>query len=470
MIFKFHKGEYMQFYKFFNELMLLNPNVEFNMDNPAKVSNPYEQIYCSVDPSKLVLPNGFYYNEKNGITNKHNTASGEYISIKVNFLQNSVSSVVKNDHKNNKEKDIVDNEELIQKLAELNPSVEFKIENPYLVSNPYEEVFCSVNLSQLVLPKGFYVREGHNGEIGITNKHRTQSGTYTILGVRPLKEFSVNVNPLEQVEHPISAQDYWNDNVRQSAQENNEDYDFYSFLRKLKELNPWLKLDVSNPQLVSDAQETIYFTRPQGVEGTRKVIFPAGFSFNTETKVISNKNTCKSGNYIEIKMQNVERAKEESENIDKTFMNDNQLEKCYAQSPRLREIYGNLIPDLSQSEDNIALCYALQKLNPDMEFTVIDPTVSKKSSQGVVYVKPKAKGVLKTAIKVLFKKEVFVMPNGWKKLEGDLYVNSNGTTVLMDMLTSKVKKECYSQEELQKEFDNCPELYTYKGVNDELKV
>ena len=32
---------------------------------------------------ELVLPEGFYYNDKNGITNKHNTKSGSYISLLV---------------------------------------------------------------------------------------------------------------------------------------------------------------------------------------------------------------------------------------------------------------------------------------------------------------------------------------------------------------------------------------------------
>jgi hypothetical protein len=30
-------------------------------------------MYSSVDIDKLVLPEGFYYNQKNGVTNKHRT-------------------------------------------------------------------------------------------------------------------------------------------------------------------------------------------------------------------------------------------------------------------------------------------------------------------------------------------------------------------------------------------------------------
>lgn len=38
-------------------------------------------IYSSVPGEKLILPEGYYYNEKNGITNKHNTTSGLYESF-----------------------------------------------------------------------------------------------------------------------------------------------------------------------------------------------------------------------------------------------------------------------------------------------------------------------------------------------------------------------------------------------------
>ena len=40
-------------------------------------------IFSSVDIEKLVLPKWFYCNQKNGITNKHNTKSWIYVSIQV---------------------------------------------------------------------------------------------------------------------------------------------------------------------------------------------------------------------------------------------------------------------------------------------------------------------------------------------------------------------------------------------------
>lgn len=56
--------------------------------NPGKAgiySFPNYEIYIrsSVPAESLVLPEGCYYNTKNGITNKHNTIEGIYSTIQV---------------------------------------------------------------------------------------------------------------------------------------------------------------------------------------------------------------------------------------------------------------------------------------------------------------------------------------------------------------------------------------------------
>ena len=38
-------------------------------------------IATFIPPEKLKFPMGYYYNEKNGITNKHNTINGSYESF-----------------------------------------------------------------------------------------------------------------------------------------------------------------------------------------------------------------------------------------------------------------------------------------------------------------------------------------------------------------------------------------------------
>ena len=40
-------------------------------------------IVTDLDMSKAIFPEGYYFNSKNGITNKHRTTSGQYETIRV---------------------------------------------------------------------------------------------------------------------------------------------------------------------------------------------------------------------------------------------------------------------------------------------------------------------------------------------------------------------------------------------------
>jgi hypothetical protein len=60
-----------------DEVKRLNPDATIETDPDRWF------IFSSVDIEKLVLPEWFYCNQKNGITNKHNTKSGIYVSIHV---------------------------------------------------------------------------------------------------------------------------------------------------------------------------------------------------------------------------------------------------------------------------------------------------------------------------------------------------------------------------------------------------
>ena len=65
------------------ELVRLNPTVKFDVRDTSV--SPIIIIYGSVPGEKLNLPNGYYYNEKNGITDKHNTGSGLYENFTYQF-------------------------------------------------------------------------------------------------------------------------------------------------------------------------------------------------------------------------------------------------------------------------------------------------------------------------------------------------------------------------------------------------
>ena len=59
------------------EVRRLNPDVKIETDPDRGL------IFSSVEIEDLILPEWFYYNQKNGITNKHNTQSGIYGSVRV---------------------------------------------------------------------------------------------------------------------------------------------------------------------------------------------------------------------------------------------------------------------------------------------------------------------------------------------------------------------------------------------------
>lgn len=59
----------------------LNPGANIRLGNPNVDASARDRFYSSIPMDKLVLPKGFEYNEKNGITNKHHTESGAYTSL-----------------------------------------------------------------------------------------------------------------------------------------------------------------------------------------------------------------------------------------------------------------------------------------------------------------------------------------------------------------------------------------------------
>ena len=74
------------FYQIAKVIQQLNPDVDIKIKNPQLDASGIPMIYTSVPMSELKLPNGFYSNEKNGITNKHIADSGRYRGIDVKDL------------------------------------------------------------------------------------------------------------------------------------------------------------------------------------------------------------------------------------------------------------------------------------------------------------------------------------------------------------------------------------------------
>lgn len=63
-------------YNLVKELKALNPTVKFDFYDQTK--SPVVIIFGTAPAESLSYPEGYYYNEKNGITDKHNTKSGLY--------------------------------------------------------------------------------------------------------------------------------------------------------------------------------------------------------------------------------------------------------------------------------------------------------------------------------------------------------------------------------------------------------
>lgn len=103
----------------FNEISKLNPSVNMEYDSINE-----KLILLGVKPEELKLPEGFYYNEKNGITNKHNTESGEYIAFGVEVLNdentnqnsNSKSTEGNNSHDINNNLPIEDDDDFVDDI------------------------------------------------------------------------------------------------------------------------------------------------------------------------------------------------------------------------------------------------------------------------------------------------------------------------------------------------------------------
>ena len=63
----------MNFNQLINEIRKLNPGVEIRIGDPKFDSLANSRIFSSKPMNQLRLPQGYYANEKNGITNKHNS-------------------------------------------------------------------------------------------------------------------------------------------------------------------------------------------------------------------------------------------------------------------------------------------------------------------------------------------------------------------------------------------------------------
>lgn len=131
------------------KLKEVNPGVEF------KLSEDEKTILASVTLENLTMPENFYFDIVDGITNRGNAKPGKHISAQVGLLERQ-------------EEKISSLEELYEALKELNPDVEFEM-NASNDNSMYENIaFCDTPVEKLALPEGFYF----DIVDGITNRGR----------------------------------------------------------------------------------------------------------------------------------------------------------------------------------------------------------------------------------------------------------------------------------------------------------
>ena len=172
-------------------IMNLNPLDTFRIvENDKK---EVEGLEISKPGSELVLPEGFYYDEVLGITNKNASNADSYIAIKVGQLVKATEPPVEDTITNLLNKDVI-----ISEIIKLNPGVSFSIMRKSDGSVDY--LASDKPGSELKLPGKFY----YNDKNGITNKGKTTNGLYTAIDVRPLVKAKVT-DPVTGKSVPTAA-------------------------------------------------------------------------------------------------------------------------------------------------------------------------------------------------------------------------------------------------------------------------
>lgn len=177
----------MNFNQLINEIRKLNPGVEIRIGDERFDREARSRIFSSVPMHQLKLPEGYYSNEKNGITNKHNAENGLYTQLSVESLDDMVVGLTMPNVDVSKNLESTDVREIAIALQKLNPGVTIKLINPSYENVLDKQIYCNVSAKELALPAPFYYDEKN----GITNKHTSKTGLYTTINIEDISK----VNP-----------------------------------------------------------------------------------------------------------------------------------------------------------------------------------------------------------------------------------------------------------------------------------
>jgi hypothetical protein len=226
--------------------------------NPNAIAKLIDKKIVITTPSKdsLRLPEGFYYNDKNKLTDKHNTLDGTYVSYDIEH------TTFKEDDKKELENP-TDIHSFARALKELNPGLIFEIDELDNLWLPYQPQN---------LPEGFY----YNDKNGFSNKHNTSDGNYINFNVQNM-----------------SNEEYW-ERISQST-------DIKEVAQAIQFLNLDSKIELGIPGVTKDTHNTFASSTP-----AEMLNLPPGFYYDKENG-ITNKNNTQTGLYGSFKTELIEK-------------------------------------------------------------------------------------------------------------------------------------------------------------------
>ena len=315
------------------EIARLNPEADISLGNPYLVTRYGGLFYSSITADKLKLPEGFYYSEKNGITNKHNTKSGAYTTLSaapipkdqdIRFLPKVFRDV----------KNSTNRGEVVLAIQELNPYIDMCLGDPHYVSSSADFFYSSMPDEYLILPDGFY----YNRKNGITNKHNTESGAYISLKT---KDIPRNINENRDVRLlPKEVED-----VRET---NN----IRKVVEAIQELNPYAEVRLGNIEFDPRATTRFFASVPP-----ESLLLPQGFYYN-EKNGITNKHNTKTGMYASFEVESLRDVDErtlmpENKKIIRTRVPSNKSEENKIKEAILTAFKNLKVKSKFVEEDNV---------------------------------------------------------------------------------------------------------------------
>lgn len=176
----------LNFNQIVNELRKNNPTADIRVGDFVYDSKSQKRIFSSIKADELVLPDGFYLDSNNYISNKSNSTN--YFTIEVEPIEN-INNIINVYPKVDEDViniDTVDIKLLAVAIKKLNPGVTIKLANRLYYGDTDETIFSDVSIKDLALPSHYYVTNNNK----ITNKYNSNNCTYISVKVEDINKIN----------------------------------------------------------------------------------------------------------------------------------------------------------------------------------------------------------------------------------------------------------------------------------------